>query len=159
MKKARVLIAATILSASMSMSAFAGEWKQDSVGWWYQNDDGSYPANSWFQDVDAKWYYFNESGYMQTTPITMQDGITYNFNADGSCMNRWEGAADLIYYDRSEGEERSVGGALADRDYINSIGGGTGSMFGGDNKTSSTHTLTPDTIVDWDDAIYDEEED
>ena len=25
----------------------AAEWKHDSKGWWWQNDDGSYPAASW----------------------------------------------------------------------------------------------------------------
>ena len=37
--KAAVLTA--LVSASVSMSAYAGEWKRDDIGWWYQNDDGS----------------------------------------------------------------------------------------------------------------------
>ena len=40
-----------------------GSWQQNSTGWWYQNADGSYPANEWKQ-IDGSWYYFNESGYM-----------------------------------------------------------------------------------------------
>lgn len=35
------------LSVLSSMSAFAGEWKTDEVGRWYQNDDGSYTTNNW----------------------------------------------------------------------------------------------------------------
>ena len=40
-----------------------GSWQSNSTGWWYQNADGSYPANEW-QQIDGSWYYFNESGYM-----------------------------------------------------------------------------------------------
>lgn len=35
------------LSSLASLSAFAGEWKTDEVGRWYQNDDGSYTTNNW----------------------------------------------------------------------------------------------------------------
>ncbi len=47
----------------------AGEWKKDNVGWWWQNDDGSYPAGKWqWLDGDgngiAECYYFYDNGYM-----------------------------------------------------------------------------------------------
>lgn len=87
MKKMKLLFATLGVSTVLSMTSFAGEWKQDNTGWWYQNDDGTYPVNSWFQDTDWKWYYFNEAGYMQTEPITLSDGVTYTFNQDGSCIN------------------------------------------------------------------------
>ena len=38
-------------------------WKQDNTGWWYQNADGSYPANSW-KEINGAWYYFEGNGYM-----------------------------------------------------------------------------------------------
>ena len=47
MRKRVLVLAALALSSMMSISAYAGEWKQDNTGWWYQNDDGSYPANTW----------------------------------------------------------------------------------------------------------------
>ena len=40
---------------------FAAEWKQDNSGWWYQNDDGSYPINTW-KEIDGKQYYFGNDG-------------------------------------------------------------------------------------------------
>lgn len=41
MRKAFKLIASTLLlTLGITVTAFAGEWKQDHVGWWYQNDDG-----------------------------------------------------------------------------------------------------------------------
>ena len=38
-------------------------WVHNGNGWWYQNADGSYPANVW-QQIDGQYYYFNGSGYM-----------------------------------------------------------------------------------------------
>ena len=35
------------LSVLSSMSAFAGQWIQEERGWWWQNDDGSYPVSTW----------------------------------------------------------------------------------------------------------------
>lgn len=34
-----VTVIAGIMSLAMSMTAFAGQWMQDTTGWWYQNDD------------------------------------------------------------------------------------------------------------------------
>ena len=82
MKHGKVLVASLVLAASMSGAAFAGEWKQDSIGWWYQNDDGSYPVNQWLE-VDGKQYYFNESGYMLSNTIT-PDGK--QVGADGALI-------------------------------------------------------------------------
>lgn len=145
MNKIKLLIISVILTATMSITAFAGQWKQDSVGWWYQNDDGSYPKNAWLQDIDWKWYYFNDSGYMQTSPITLADGTTYNFASDGSCINRWAGAADQTYYDRNDGKEKSVGAVLSERDYINSISG----IEKPQETQSYPRALTPDAKVDF----------
>ena len=55
--------AACALSLCISMAAYAGSWIQDSVGWWYQDDDGSYPVNAW-RVIDNNWYRFGENGYM-----------------------------------------------------------------------------------------------
>lgn len=38
-------------------------WKQDNIGWWYQNADGSYPTNTW-KEISGAWYYFEGNGYM-----------------------------------------------------------------------------------------------
>ena len=80
-------IAAAVLAAGLSaaavMPAFAGEWKQDSTGYWYQNDDGSYPVAVW-QWLDgngdgiSECYYFYEDGYMASN--TTVDGYTVDEN-------------------------------------------------------------------------------
>ena len=69
--------ATALLSAVLlSTPAFAGEWRANSTGFWYINDDGSYPTYAWqWIDGDGDGVYqcfaFDESGYLmlnQTTP-------------------------------------------------------------------------------------------
>ena len=80
MKKVKLVVATIIATTVMSMTAFAGEWKQDTTGWWYQNDNGSYPINCW-QEINGKQYYFNESGYMLVNTIT-PDGKQVGINGE-----------------------------------------------------------------------------
>ncbi len=80
MKKTRVLIGALALSCLLTVPAYAAEWKQDSRGWWWQEDNGSYPTSTW-KNIGGKSYYFGADGYMlhdTTTP----DG--YKVGSDGA---------------------------------------------------------------------------
>ena len=63
-----ILLAST-LTFSLSLTAFAGQWMKDDVGYWWQEDDGSYPVNTfkWIDangDKSAEGYYFDENGYV-----------------------------------------------------------------------------------------------
>ena len=72
----RVGLVAVTLAIMMSTSvvpAYAGEWKQDEVGSWYQNDDGSYSKGEW-QEIDGKQYYFYQAGDMATGKMTIGNG-------------------------------------------------------------------------------------
>ena len=74
-KKLLTLIAAGAMTLSMTISAFAGIWQQDDVGWWWQNDDGSYPVSCWKwidgnNDGIAEYYYFDAVGYLLVNTIT-----------------------------------------------------------------------------------------
>ena len=79
-KKITVGIVTTAIALSMSMTAFAGQWKSDANGWWWQNDNGSYPTNTW-QWIDgnndgiAESYYFGGNGYCLINTTT-PDGYT-----------------------------------------------------------------------------------
>lgn len=66
--------------AGKSNSAAAEDWVKDSVGWWWRNADGSYPASEW-KEINGKWYYFEENGYMAANKWI--DG-TYYVGADGA---------------------------------------------------------------------------
>lgn len=81
-RKAIVGIVTAIMALSMNMTAFAGQWQSDANGWWYQNDDGSYPTSTWHWidgngDGIAESYYFNEQGYCLMNTTT-PDGYTVN---------------------------------------------------------------------------------
>lgn len=83
-KKLATLVLAGLLALSSLSTAFAGTWLQDNVGWWYQNDDGTYPANGWHwidgnNDGTAECYYFNESGYCLINTTT-PDGYAVDAN-------------------------------------------------------------------------------
>jgi len=84
MKRFRLLIITTLLALSTSFSAFAGSWEEDSKGWWYKNDDGSYPRSTWFTfATTGKQYYFNNEGYLLVNTTT-PDG--YKVGSDGAYL-------------------------------------------------------------------------
>lgn len=64
------------------LPAYAGEWKSDFTGKWYQQDDGSYPSGGWAwldDNLDglAECYYFDSYGYLIASAIT-PDGYLVN---------------------------------------------------------------------------------
>ena len=58
----KMVIAVLFATAAVSMSALAGQWRQDDTGWWYQNENGTYLKSEWSW-IDGRCYYFNEDGY------------------------------------------------------------------------------------------------
>lgn len=58
------IVMALTLSTGFSFASFAA-WQQDSIGWQYQNEDGSISKDTW-QEVDNAWYYFDANGYRAT---------------------------------------------------------------------------------------------
>lgn len=72
------------MTGIMCLSANAGQWKTNTRGWWYDNGNGTWPANSW-QWIDgnndgvAECYYFDKYGYC-VIGTTTQDGYTTNEN-------------------------------------------------------------------------------
>lgn len=74
MKKLMTAALAGLMAMSMSTTALAGQWQQDAVGWWYQNDNSSYLKDGWSW-VDGKCYYFTPEGYCLTGTQT-PDGYT-----------------------------------------------------------------------------------
>lgn len=82
-KKVITLCLILCLTVSSSITALAGEWKQDEKGWQYQNDDGSYVVNDW-QLIDNKWYYFKSDGYMEYGEVINLDGKLYVLMLSGA---------------------------------------------------------------------------
>lgn len=84
-KQAMALFMAAAMMTGTASTAMAAEWKQDAKGWWWQEDNGSYPASTWKwldgnKDGVSECYYFDANGYMLTSTTT-PDG--YTVNADG----------------------------------------------------------------------------
>lgn len=90
-KRILTLILALAMSLTLlSVTGLAAGWNQDDAGWWYQNDDGSYPADTW-QKIGGAWYHFASSGYMQTGWQQI-DGSWYWFDGSGvMAANEWRG--------------------------------------------------------------------
>ena len=68
------LLAGTMI-ISLSLTAFAGQWMKDDIGYWWQEDDGSYPKNTmkWINangDSEVEGYYFDENGYVYRCTYT-----------------------------------------------------------------------------------------
>ncbi|MDR3780590.1 MAG: hypothetical protein Q3Y15_06535 [Candidatus Copromonas sp.] len=64
MKKKLLVLELSVAGVLMlSNTAFAGEWKRNNVGWWYQESTGAYPTSRW-SNIGEKWYYFDNVGYM-----------------------------------------------------------------------------------------------
>lgn len=96
-KKLYTLTAAAAVVFGMSITAFAGQWRSDALGWWWQNDNGSFPVSCW-QWIDgnndglAECYYFNENGYCLLNTMT-SDGYFVNESGawiiDGIVQIQW----------------------------------------------------------------------
>lgn len=90
MRKHFLLIAILVVNLSM-LKPFTSlaDWEKNATGWWYQENDRSYPLNCW-KEIKGKWYYFNQDGYMSSNTVT-PDG--YRVGADGA----WIQSNSYIY--------------------------------------------------------------
>ena len=97
------------------------QWKKDSIGWWYQNADGSYPRNQW-QMINGSWYHFDWNGYMQTGWQKI-GGSWYYLNAGGDMRTGWLQSGNVWYYLKSSGA-MAIGWEKIGSDwyYLNSSG-------------------------------------
>ena len=96
---------ATVLAATMvvgsAMTSRAAQWQQNTTGWWYQEDNGSYPVNTW-KWIDGKCYYFDGSGYMLSNTTT-PDGYTVDTSGawvvNGVVQTQGTTAGNNVNYD------------------------------------------------------------
>lgn len=79
-----------------SSPAYADEWKSDTNGWWYSQDDGSYPADCW-QEIAGEQYRFDANGYMRTGWVLV-DGEWYYLAPSGSLVTGWKYLGGVWYY-------------------------------------------------------------
>lgn len=102
MKKATQFLAVILAAACVSTTVLpqnvsAASWKKSPSGWWYQEDNGSYPKNQW-KKISSKWYWFDTSGYM-VTGWKKINGNWYYFQSDGAMLGRgWHKIGSHWYY-------------------------------------------------------------
>ncbi|MGI5959281.1 MAG: hypothetical protein ACOX60_07700 [Massiliimalia sp.] len=101
-------------------------WRQNATGWWYQNPDGTYPANQWkyletgkgykawywfngngyitfgWQKVGNTWYYMNRSGEMQTGWVFVNNQWYY-LSENGAMVTGWVYSGGRWYYMNNDG--------------------------------------------------------
>ena len=111
MRNKRVIAAgcAAVMTMTMASQALAGEWKQNETGWWWQEEDGSYPVDTWKWldgngDGISECYYFNHVGYLVTGTTTPDQ---YQVNEDGA----WTENGIVQTKEESEGESSGMWGS------------------------------------------------
>lgn len=103
----KVLAVSMIMSLSISSLAFAGEWKKNDIGWWWENDDGSCPVNSWEwldgnHDGIAECYYFGDQGYMLENTTVGE----FTVNADGAWTVDGVVQVKVVAYDDVQNQDK-----------------------------------------------------
>ena len=94
-----VIAEQTVTTAAVTApvkGAVAAGWRLNSVGWWYCNDDGTYPADAW-QEIKGVWYHFDADGYMQTGWQAI-GGKWYYFNDAGAMLTGWQAINGKWYF-------------------------------------------------------------
>ena len=96
----------TIMFATICISQIteAASWMKNSVGWWWQEDDGSYPVSEW-KNINGKKYYFDEQGYMKTGWFWDGENWYYFGDAnDGAMKTGWcKVGSEWYYMDKETG--------------------------------------------------------
>lgn len=82
----KTVVLSLILCIWSAIPTYAGQWRLDERGWWWENDDGSYPKAQWQWldgncDGTSECYYFDGTGYLITDTVA-PDG--YRVNSDGA---------------------------------------------------------------------------
>ena len=92
-KIAVVACAATLAFSMIPATVQAAGWKQNKNGYWWQENDYSYPKNQW-KTIYGKQYHFNSGGYMDTG-WTKVDGRWYYLGARNE-INKFQILSQLL---------------------------------------------------------------
>lgn len=108
-----MLIAAAVSICMAAAPVSAATWVKDGKGWWYQEDNGSWPANQWKQ-VNGQWYWFDSNGYM-ATGWRQIGGTWYYLSGSGAMVTGWLNLGGTWYYMNNSGSMltgwQQIGGA------------------------------------------------
>lgn len=110
----KVLLITLPATLFLSFQAFAGQWKSDMNGWWYQEDDGSYLTNGWYWldgngDGTAECYYFGKDGY-----LVKEHGYADGYYVDENGAWMVDGKVQTKQVEKTAADSGGNGGAGAD---------------------------------------------
>lgn len=75
-----------------------GRWLKNKNGWWYQENNNTWPYHTW-RNIEGKWYYFTDSGYMATGWLWDSSLQSWFFlEGDGSMAMGWRQMNGRWYY-------------------------------------------------------------
>lgn len=76
-------------------------WAKDGSGWWYHENDGSFPVNRWSY-INNKWYLFDMAGYMRIGWQKWNDK-NYYLSVNGDMASGWLEDNKKWYYMGTDG--------------------------------------------------------
>ena len=82
-------------------------WIQDSVGWYFKNQDGTYPMNAW-KKIDGNYFRFNNDGYiLENTWFKDDEGFWYWLKQGGYMAIGWHKIDGKWYFFNEVGEMKT----------------------------------------------------
>lgn len=81
-------------------------WIKNETGWWYRNEDGSWPKDQWLKLYDY-WYLFDENGYAYAKQWVSRDGKWYYFDEACRMVVGWIKYKNKWYHLEDNGEMSS----------------------------------------------------
>ena len=87
-----------LASAVAPVDAQAATWKKNKTGWWWEEDNESYPVSTW-KRIGGIWYYFDQNGYMKSGWLK-DNGTWYYLGGanDGSMKTGWQKVNGSWFY-------------------------------------------------------------
>lgn len=80
----------------------SGSWKQNSVGWWWEEADGSYPKSDW-KEINGEWFRFDDKGYCLINQWYNNGQSWFYLDTRGAMATGWKYINNHWYYFDSEG--------------------------------------------------------
>lgn len=118
------LMAGTITSLALGMTAFAGTWQQAGNGWTYLKDNNQYANNEFV--VDAGQLYYIGPDYQMKTGFVPINNAYYYFTPYGNMQSGWVYANNNWYYMSTTNGTMLLGTSFTDangkRYYLNADG-------------------------------------
>ena len=119
-RKGAVILALAMMLLLVPVMAQAGTWRQNYIGWWWQEADGSWPSNEW-KSINGNWYLFDADGYIRYG--WYWDGTNWYYlggKSDGAMKTGWQVVNGNWYYMYKDG--RMAANTWIGSCYVNSSG-------------------------------------